>query len=138
MAEHALLVIQRELPNYGISQDFLDPLPTEMIAAVLQAVTDEVLGRIDPAYVAPLTSWGADLKSYVARIVAYELQSILGMSPSAAAAGDENLRQRATDTRDLLDRVGKGEVALQGVTDSSESPGDRLVITAVSDTPRGW
>lgn len=138
MAEHAFLVTQAELPNYGISSDFLDPLPTDMVNAVLQSVTDEVLSRIDPAYIAPLTSWGADLKGYTARIVRYELQSIVGMSPSQAAMGDENLRKSAEDARLLLDRIGKGEIPLQGIADSSATPGDHLIRRIASDTPRGW
>lgn len=138
MAEHAFLVTQVELPLYGISADFLGQFDTPTIEAVLQAVTDEALGRIYPEYTAPLTAWSADLKGYAARIVAYELQSIVGMSPSAAALGDENLRQRAHDARQTLDAVGKGEIPLQGVVDSSTATGDGILVDISSDTLRGW
>lgn len=106
--------------------------------SVAQSVTDEALGRIYPEYTAPLTSWGSDLRGYVARIIAYELQSIVGMSPSSAALGDENLRQRAHDARATLDLVGKGQIPLQGIVDSSTAIGDGILVDIASDDQRGW
>lgn len=138
MAEHALLVTAAELPNYGLSSDFLAQFTADQIAAVLQSVTDEALSRIDPEYIQPLTAWGADLKGYVARIAVYELQSIVGMSPSTAAVADENLRMRAQQARDTLDRVGKGEIPLQGVIDSTGTTGTKILVGVKSDTPRNW
>ena len=138
---HPLLIAADEVPLFGISESFLGNFDASVIAANCQAVTDEALGRIAPAYVAPLLSWGSDLKAACARILAYELKSITGIAPTNVAAGDENLLLRAQAAREWLDRVGKGEIELQGVVDSSTgAPGTAKsnYVPAISDPLRGW
>ena len=105
---------------------------------VAQAVTDECLGRIFPQYTAPLTAWAADLKGYAARIIAYELKSVAGLAPVDAVPGDGNLFERAKQARETLSAIGRGEMKLQGIADSSAAIGDGIMVDPVSDDRRGW
>lgn len=136
---HALLLTADELPLYGLSADFLDGFEPYELAAQLQSVTDEALGRMQPAIVGPLSSWGADLKGAVGRIVAYELKSLRGLGSTSVSVGDENLLVRAQQARAWLDDVGAGKITPQDIVDSSDDgeAGDSG-YSITSDDQRGW
>lgn len=136
---HAFLVTPSEIPLYGIGEEFLKQFTAEILDANCQAVTDEVLGRMAPAVVPPLLAWGSDIKANCARILAYELKSIIGLAPTNVAVGDENLLIRAQQARAWFDAVGAGEIDPQDLIDSSTSTDEGGFAPAVtSDARLGW
>lgn len=136
---HALLVEKDELPLYGMDVGFTDQFESDTLDAILQAVTDECVGRMAPAVAPPLVNWGSDIRMKCAAIAVYELKSLLGLAPAGAAPGDENVIIRAQEARAWFDAVGDGEITpADPFEDSSGSDSGGAIIEAVSDEPRGW
>jgi hypothetical protein len=138
---HAFLVTADELPLYGLSIAFIDQFDQATLNANLQAVTDELLGRMSPAIVPPILEWGSDIRAIAARIAVYELKSLVGLSPPGAGVGDENLLLRAQEARKMADSIGLGQIQPQDpFEDSSTSTTSEgaAVLAIKSDEPRGW
>jgi hypothetical protein len=104
---------------------------------ITKSVSDEALARmsVEP----PVFAVGDDVKGAVGRIAAYELKSVLGLAPTGAAIGDENLLVRATQARQYLDDIGARKITTPGLVDSSdEAAVGAGLFDAESDEPRGW
>lgn len=99
-------------------------------------VADSYLAQV---FTLPLTAWGADLSSAVAKIAAYDLMSTqIGYNP--ASASGETWRARYEDAMRWLEMVAASKITAVGVVDTplaegeSESSGMTLKSTAL----RGW
>lgn len=104
-----------------------------------QAATDDALGWMAPKVVPPLTAWGSDLRSHVARLVAVRLKKIRGIAPRDVGLGDGVLLDDEERMEKWFRAVGDGFVKLQDLVDSSAGGrGGGLLAYPSSREPRGW
>lgn len=104
-----------------------------------QAATDLALGWMRPRVVPPLTAWGSDVRENYVAVLHYLLKSAVGLAPLTGQPGDENIRQRFLDAEAWFKSVGRGDVPLQDLTDSSAGGlGGGLLAVPMSDDARGW
>ena len=111
-----------DLTTYGLPATALQSpnLPVQVQQAALDdasAIADSYLrGR----YSLPLLAWGTDLTQAVCRIAAYNLLSVRGYNPAAAA--DVNIRDRYTDAIDWLNKVQRQAVHPNVTPQPSQTP----------------
>jgi len=133
-----LLATTADLAVLGISEAVTADIPAATLTAILTAATEtagsilQSSGRIK----LPLTSWGADIKSAVAKMAAWDVMCVrIGHNPE-----DPNnfvWRDRDTAARTYLEQVARGFVVPVGLVDAT--PTVTKTGTEIYTEPlRGW
>lgn len=137
-ATGALLATAADLANLGISEEVTGGIQASTITAILTAATEtagailQSSGRVK----LPLTAWGGDIKSAVAKMAAWDVMCVrIGHNPE-----DPNnfvWRDRDAAGRAYLEQVARGFVMPVGLVDAT--PTDVKTGTEIyTETQRGW
>ncbi len=137
-ASGVLLALPADLANLGISEEVTNGIAPSTLTAILTAATEtagailQSSGRIK----LPLTSWGSDIKSAVAKMAAWDVMCVrIGHNPE-----DPNnfvWRDRNNEGRAYLEQVARGFVMPVGLVDAT--PTDTKTGTEIyTETQRGW
>lgn len=128
-----------DLNDLGLGDDFTAQFSSDELLKNRKAYSVEAVNRLKPAVVPPLLEWGDDIRSAVAKIVAYEIMSLKGLAPANVTVGDANVYLRAQQAREYLSMLGKAGSLPEGVVDSSGTgKGSGRVMMPHSDDPIGW
>lgn len=94
-----------DLTTYGLPATALQSpnLPVQVVNNVLASVSNQMDSYFRGRYSLPLIEWGVEVTDCCCKIAAYELLSVRGYNPAAAA--DVNIRDRYTDALDWLNKV---------------------------------
>jgi hypothetical protein len=96
---------------------------SDVVGAVIDAVTSDVVTWTQPRVVAPIVSLGEGQKGWAAALAFYRLKSRQGMMPNQAGTGDENLRARALDAETNFKAIGASNNRPPDLIDSSAGGG---------------
>lgn len=123
---------QSDLASFG--------LPTTATSGIAGSVLDEQLTAASEiaesylsgrGYTLPLTAWGRDLRSAVARIAAwYIIVNTRGVNPEDP--GHAGLRMNHDDAMKWLEQVAKGRANLNGVATSPERSSVGLAVISTN------
>lgn len=142
---------QTDLTTIGLTAGALTNFTSPQLDGALMRASAVADSYLQSRYDLPLSSWGKDLARCVAIIAAYDLLSVRGYNPNAAA--DVNWRQRYLDQLAWLEQVSKGiqspaYIADSSTTASGPSTGtstDGSIVTStqggfgmVTSPVRGW
>jgi phage gp36-like protein len=122
-----------EVKRYGVNGSALTGIPTQTIEDTILAISSEADSAFRSRYNLPLISWGVDVRSNVARIVAYELLVVRGFNPELGA--DTNIASRAEASRAWFRAVARQEMQAD-VTQSP--PAARYDEPRIITQPKRW
>ncbi len=130
-----------DLEIHGLPGEALTNISTETKEAYLDAASDIAWSYCEGrGYPNPLPTWGADLRSAVSKIAAWELLvHSRGVNPEDP--GHAAIAKGQTDAIGWLRDVAKGVANLQGVSTQRVQSGVAAVITDADDggqATRGW
>ena len=123
----------QEVSRYGVNGAALTGIPTAAIEDTILAVSEEADSAFRSRYNLPLLDWGTDVRSNVARIVAYELLVVRGFNPELGA--DTNLQLRSDQARAWFRAVARQEMQAN-VTQSP--PAARYDEPRILTQPKRW
>ena len=111
-----------DLTTYGLPPTALQSpnLPVQVVQGALNDASDIADSYLRGRYALPLLAWGTELTQAVCRIAAYNLLSVRGYNPAAAA--DVNIRDRYTDALDWLNKVQRQAVHPNVTPQPSQTP----------------
>lgn len=102
----------------------------------LQRASAKLSGRMAPHWEPPFTSWGADLRGYVADVAFWELLTReRGVDPEAPDM--KNFLRASDEAYAWADAVGQGTIVPTGIVDATASEDDGAPDVA-SQPVMGW
>lgn len=137
-ASGATLASSADLAMLGISDEVTRSIPAATLTAILTAATEtagailQSSGRIK----LPLTAWGADIKSAVAKMAAWDVMCVvIGHNPEDA--NNFVWRDRDREGRAYLEQVARGFVTPVGLVDATPTI-TKTGTEIYTETQRGW
>jgi len=126
-----------DLTRLGLASAALANVASEAQEDALDAASSFADGYLASRFGLPLSAWGDDLRSCVARLAAYDLMVTRGYAPEAGR--DDQLRLRYEDALRWLRDVAGGVVAPVGVTDATPTDTtDNSGSRVITSTSRRW
>lgn len=136
MADPVQLVTAGEFIAQDVGKGFTR-VPTPNVDTSAQWASSIALGYIKKRKVLPLLEWGTDVRSVVARLMAYDLSANRGFAPQSG--NNANIRERYEDALKWLIDVSKGTTELVDCKDSSTTPEvDQASPLMASDAIVNW
>lgn len=123
-----------DLARLGLRSEALASIPLATQEAALDAQSSIASGYIASRKKLPLSAWGDDLKSVVARMAMFELLATRGYDPNAGS--DEVLRLRFEDAMRWLRDFADGRVDAPDMVDATPTDTSDEATTYARSAPR--
>jgi len=126
-----------DLVRLGLPSTALTSVSSTTQEAALDAASSLADGYIASRKKLPLSAWGDDLRTVVARLAAYDLMVTRGYDP--AAGRDDQLRLRHEDAMRWLRDFADGRIDSPSMVDATpDDTSDEATVYASSARRRRW